>query len=142
MAKSKRWHITKWIILALIVAAFSSLWQEIGSAMSGVMVQLGWCVKGDFLCILRNYAIIAVCLIMIGVVIDIIRRATAKQKTKVLSPKKFNAILSDRPHKCSFWGYSFSLMPKELEEGKAYMIRNPACPKCGNIDEVLRYYEG
>ncbi len=56
----------------------------------------------------------------------------------VLEP--LNAFLTEKPHKCSYCGYSFSIMP-DLEEGKTYFVKTATCPKCGNVDEVLRYYQ-
>ena len=66
----------------------------------------------------------------------------AKDKSsKPLSARALNAYLAEKPHKCSYCGYSFSIMP-ELEEGKAYFVKAATCPKCGNVDEVLRFYQG
>lgn len=60
---------------------------------------------------------------------------------KPISAKVFNTYLTDKPHKCTYCGYSFSIMP-DLEEGKAYYVKLATCPKCGNVDEVGRFYEG
>jgi hypothetical protein len=30
----------------------------------------------------------------------------------------------------------------DLEEGKAYYVKLATCPKCGNVDEVGRFYKG
>ena len=65
----------------------------------------------------------------------------AKSKpSKPLSTRVLNAYIADKPHKCSHCGYSFSIMPKQLEDGKKYMVKNPSCPNCGNVDETLRVY--
>lgn len=61
--------------------------------------------------------------------------------SKPLSARAFNAYLAEKLHKCSYCGYSFSIMP-ELEEGKSYFVKTATCPKCGNGDEVLRSYQG
>jgi predicted Zn-ribbon and HTH transcriptional regulator len=63
------------------------------------------------------------------------------KSSKPLSAPALNAHLAEKPHKCSYCGYSFSIMP-ELEEGKAYFVKAATCPKCGNVDEVLRSYQG
>lgn len=60
---------------------------------------------------------------------------------KPLTACAFNACLFDKLHKCSYCGYSFSIMP-ELEEGKTCFVKTATCPKCGNGDEVSRYYPG
>jgi len=60
---------------------------------------------------------------------------------KPLNARAVNACLAEKLHKCSYCGYSFSIMP-ELEEGKAYFVKTATCPKCGNGDEVLRSYQG
>lgn len=64
-----------------------------------------------------------------------------KMKSNPVNVKQLNTWLSDKPHKCNFCDYSFSLMP-DIEEGKAYFINQVICPKCGNVDEVCRFYEG
>lgn len=63
------------------------------------------------------------------------------KSSKPLSARAFNAYLFDKLHECSYCGYSFLIMP-ELEEGKAYLLKTATCPKCGNVDEVLRSYQG
>jgi len=63
-----------------------------------------------------------------------------KKLGKPLSARALNAFLTEKPHKCSYCGYSFSIMP-DLEEGKTYFVKTATCPKCGNVDEVLRYYQ-
>jgi hypothetical protein len=77
---------------------------------------------------------------------DIIVNAQAinsskKNKSKQKSAKALNAWLRDKPHICHYCGYSFSIMP-DLEEGKSYYVKQAICPKCGNIDEVCRFYDG
>ena len=57
------------------------------------------------------------------------------------SKSALNAYLTEKPHKCCYCGYSFSIMP-DLEEGKAYFIKTATCPKCSNVDEVNRFYKG
>jgi predicted Zn-ribbon and HTH transcriptional regulator len=64
-----------------------------------------------------------------------------KKLSKPLTARAFNARLADKPHKCDYCGYSFSIMP-ELEEGKACFVKAATCPKCGNVDEVLKFYHG
>ena len=63
------------------------------------------------------------------------------KSSKPLSTRAFNAYLADKLHKCSYCGYSFSIMP-ELEKGKTYFVKTATCPKCGNGDEVSRSYQG
>lgn len=63
------------------------------------------------------------------------------KSSKPLSARAFNAYLAEKLHKCSYCGYSFSIMP-ELEDGKSYFVKTATCPKCGNGDEVLRSYQG
>lgn len=57
------------------------------------------------------------------------------------SSKTLNAWLTDKAHKCSYCGYSFSIMP-ELEKGKNVYVKQATCPKCDNLDEVDRFYKG
>jgi hypothetical protein len=64
-----------------------------------------------------------------------------KEWSKFLSVSAFNAWLSERPHECSFCGYFFSIMP-DLEKGKSYYVKAATCPKCGNQDEVFKFYHG
>ncbi len=63
------------------------------------------------------------------------------KSSRSLSARALNAFLTEKPYKCSYCGYSFSIMP-ELEEGKAYFVKTATCPKCGNVDEVSRFYQG
>ncbi len=65
---------------------------------------------------------------------------TANKPSKPLSASAVNALMFDKPHECSHCGYSFSTMPKQLEKDKKYMVKNPPCPNCGNVDEVLEFY--
>ena len=64
-----------------------------------------------------------------------------KEWRKFSTVNAFNAWLSDRPHKCSYCGYSFSVMPN-LEEGKSYYVKTAICPKCDNQDKISRFYNG
>lgn len=64
-----------------------------------------------------------------------------KEWSKFSSVDAFNAWLSDRPHKCSFCGYSFSVMP-DLQEGVSCYVKTAICPKCGNQDEISKLYKG
>ena len=59
--------------------------------------------------------------------------------TEWLSARALNTYLSEKPHKCSHCGYCFSIMPK-IKEGKNYFVKAAACPQCGNIDEVSKFY--
>ena len=63
------------------------------------------------------------------------------KSSKPLSTRALNAYFAEKLHKCSYCEYSFSIMP-ELEEGKSYFVKIATCPKCGNVDEVLRSYQG
>jgi hypothetical protein len=67
--------------------------------------------------------------------------SSKKKRSKLTNAKALNAWLTDKPHKCSYCGYSFSIMP-DFEEGRAYYVKQAICPKCGNADEVCRFYEG
>jgi len=60
--------------------------------------------------------------------------------TKRVSARALNIFLSEKPHKCSYCGYSFSIMP-EIEEGKSYFVKTAVCPQCGNKDEVSKFYQ-
>ena len=64
-----------------------------------------------------------------------------KTTSKPLSIRALNPWIADKPHKCSHCGYSFSIMPK-LEDGTSCLVKNPKCPNCGNVDEMLRFYKG
>ena len=64
-----------------------------------------------------------------------------KKLSKPLRARALNTYLTEKLHKCSHCGYFFSIMP-ELEGGKAYFVKMATCPKCGNVDEVLRSYQG
>jgi hypothetical protein len=68
------------------------------------------------------------------------RETRAKEKERRLTTKMLNAYLAERPHKCSYCGYSFWVIP-DLEEGKHYFVKVATCPKCSNADEVWRFYE-
>lgn len=57
------------------------------------------------------------------------------------STRALNTYLAENPHKCSYCGHFFWIMP-ELEEGKAYFIKTAECPRCGNVDKVDRFYQG
>lgn len=73
-------------------------------------------------------------------IISDLPKSPIKEKwSKPVTATAFN--ITDKPHKCSYCGYSFSIMP-ELEEGKAYFVKLATCSKCGNVDEVSRFYEG
>ena len=51
-----------------------------------------------------------------------------------------NELLTDSPHKCSFCGFSFSLVPRPFNKDGTYFVTRANCPKCGNVDEVMRVY--
>jgi len=54
------------IVLGVIAgAAIAALFDQIGSAMNGIMVQMGWCIEGNSLCYLRNYGIAAGIIILV-----------------------------------------------------------------------------
>ena len=63
-----------------------------------------------------------------------------KKKGKPLAHQNLTAFLSDKPHTCSHCGYSWSLLPSDLKDGVTTVIKNPPCPNCGNLDEILRFY--
>lgn len=60
--------------------------------------------------------------------------------TKRVSARALNSYPSEKPHKCSYCGYSFSIMPK-IEEGKSYFVKTATCTQCGNMDEVSKFYQ-
>ena len=72
--KIKSCRFTIGILTLLGLAAIASLFQEIGSAMSGSMVQIGWCAQGDAYCLLGHYIVIAVILIAVGMILDFVSR--------------------------------------------------------------------
>lgn len=55
------------------MAALTALWAEVGSAMSGVIVQLGLCVASDSICILGKYGQVVLILLVVGFLIDVVR---------------------------------------------------------------------
>jgi hypothetical protein len=71
---------------------------------------------------------------------DIPKKPERKKSSKPLSARALNAFLTEKPHKCSYCGYSFSITP-EFEEGKACLVKTATCPKCGNKDVVWRLYQ-
>ena len=60
---------------------------------------------------------------------------------KSLSTSALNAYLTEKPHKCSYCGYSYWIIP-DIKKGFSYFVNAATCPECGNVDQVLRYYEG
>jgi hypothetical protein len=66
--------------------------------------------------------------------------AVMNQKARVTPAWVINARLMDTPHKCTFCGFSYSLMPNDLGENTACYIKEAICPKCSNVDFVSRYY--
>ena len=92
MGTIKKFRYTFGAFGAVIAAILACFFQEIGVAMSGVMIQLGFCVQGDSLCILWHYVIMAVMLIMPAIVIDLIDRRKSLKKTKGnVHPEKIGA---------------------------------------------------
>lgn len=69
------------------------------------------------------------------------RKSDKKKWRKSIGASALNTWLVDKPHKCSYCEYSFSIMP-DLEKGKNYFVKSAICPKCGNEDEVSRFYQG
>ena len=66
--------------------------------------------------------------------------AGVTSNTKPTPAWVINARISDKLHKCTFCGFSYSLMPSDLGEKNAHFIKNATCPNCGNVDVVSRYY--
>lgn len=83
MTKFKQYRVAIRVLGALILAFLASLWQEIGGAMSGVIVQFGWCLESDPFCTLQIYIKIAFGLLVAGIIVDLVINRINKQK---LSP--------------------------------------------------------
>jgi len=84
-------------------------------------------------------------LLMITVAVKSKPHALASATTKTKTPPAWviNARLTDTPHKCTFCGFSYSLLPNDLSDARentVYMVKNSKCPKCGNVDDILRFY--
>jgi hypothetical protein len=86
MGNTKKYKITIIIFGIIGAASVAALFQEIGVAMSGLMVQFGWCAQNDYACILIHYGLIALLLVAVGIVIDIIRN---KKFSKVKKDESF-----------------------------------------------------
>lgn len=56
------------------------------------------------------------------------------------SARYINELISDVPHKCSFCGFSFSLLPDPFEDDRSYFVSHAKCPKCGNLESAPRSY--
>jgi hypothetical protein len=69
--KLRRFRFTIIFAGAIATAALTSLFREIGVAMSGVMVQLGWCSQGNSLCLLERYSSVAFGLLFLGIILDL-----------------------------------------------------------------------
>ncbi len=37
---------------------------------------------------------------------------------------------------------SYSLTPEKIEQNTNYFVYNAKCPKCGNTEDVTKFYEG
>lgn len=72
---------------------------------------------------------------------DWVKEKLKKGGERIESIKSLNSLLKDKPHKCVYCGYSFSIIPV-IEEGQSYYVKQVVCPKCGNVDEVCKFYEG
>lgn len=65
----------------------------------------------------------------------------AKGKVRSLTARRLNVILFDPPHICKCCGHSFLITP-DLQDGKSCVVPEAKCPKCGNRDRVMRFYDG
>jgi hypothetical protein len=83
MEKAKKFSYT-FVMLGLIGTAVivASLFQEIGNAMSGVIVQLGWCKQDNSICLLSNWALIAIGLVIFGLVLDLLVGSKRGEETR------------------------------------------------------------
>ena len=69
--------------------------------------------------------------------------AVAKRKTRrarTIPAWVLNARLMERPHECTFCGFSYSVIPDDLDGDKATYVKEAKCPHCGNVDVVSRFY--
>lgn len=69
--------------------------------------------------------------------------AIAKRKTKrsrTIPAWVTNARLMERPHECTYCGFSYSVMPDDLDGDKITYVKEAKCPHCGNVDVVSRFY--
>jgi len=66
---------------ALVTALFvQGLFAGDDSVITNAMIQAGWCGVGNYICILRNYSILSLTAILLGLVVDLSRRLRKKSK--------------------------------------------------------------
>jgi hypothetical protein len=104
MEKVKSFSYT-FVMLGLIGAAvIASFFQEIGSAMSGVIVQLGWCEQDNSVCLLSNWALIAIGLVIFGIMLDLLLGSKRSEETR-----KSNVGKTSEPSRTILERFSFHL---------------------------------
>lgn len=65
-----------------------------------------------------------------------------QRNRRPLSARRLKYLVTDTPHKCSFCGFSFSVLPNDIPERGGVLVTAAVCPKCGNRDKVTRSWEG
>ena len=101
MGKNKRkLKATKWTALIQVSVAIFSFVSGLGDTMSEAMVQIGWCVSGDAICVLNHYGVIFALFLVSALVYDL-----SKKCSVFLKIHEFFAV----PNKKSLHVFSGSL---------------------------------
>ena len=150
MGKTKGFLRRNWegVFSKFIYDAGTSIFLLLLSLIGAVLVSKKWDVLGIIPRVGEFWAFIAYLCMAIGVITILYQIgkfvfAAAKRKgkqSKVVPAWVINARLMERPHECTFCGFSYSVMPDNLNGDTVTYIKDAKCPHCGNVDVVSRFY--